>query len=361
MGHPVFIVACARSGTTLLYSMLLAAGGFAVYRKETHFYSFLPRFRGLATAASRQRFMQAFLQGYLGKVPGLDVEPIVRGVLDNLTAGREFLPQLMRAIAEHQGVDSWVEASPSHLLHMEEIWESVPGALFIHVIRDGRDCAISNARQGWLATFPWDRGLDVPVAALYWEWVVRRGRAFGQAHPDIYLEVRFEDLLADPRATLRRIGRFIDHDLDYDRILLNPAFTMSKTNTSFREDCQSGSFNPVGRWSRSSPDELCLCEMLIGPYLQDLGYPLADPDHAAHPTARARLMRNLYLGLFSTKHWLKTRTPLGALTRTTEWEKQPRRGELLPVPTPKADAPALHESVHADNPAVTSSASLHGG
>ncbi len=350
MGHPVFIVACARSGTTLLYSMLLAAGGFAVYRKETHLYSLLPRFRGLTTAAARQRFMQAFLQGYLGKVPGLDVEPIVRRVLANLTSASEFLPQLMRAIADSQGVDRWVEASPSHLLHMEEIRESVPGALFIHVIRDGRDCAISNARQGWLATLPWDRGRDVPVAALYWEWVVRKGREFGQAHPDVYQEIRFEDLLADPRATLRRIGRFIDHDLDYDRILLNPAFTMSKTNTSFREDYRSGCFNPVGRWkSRLSPDELRLCEMLIGPCLHDLGYPLANPAHAAHPAARARLMRNLYLGVFSTKHWLKMRTPLGAvLTRTTPWEKQPRPGERLPSPTPHTGAPALRDTMHVD-------------
>ena len=38
MKRPVFVVGCPRSGTTLLYSMLVAAGGFAFYRKETYFY-----------------------------------------------------------------------------------------------------------------------------------------------------------------------------------------------------------------------------------------------------------------------------------------------------------------------------------
>jgi hypothetical protein len=345
MKRPVFIVGCARSGTTLLYSMLVAAGGFAVYRKETYFYSILPRFRDLSTDAARERFKQAFLQGSLGKVPGLDVEPIVQKVLTQVTRGRDFLPKLMHAIAVHQGVDRWMEATPPHLLHMDEIRQAVPDALFVHVIRDGRDCAISNARQGWFATFPWDRGQDVPVAALYWEWIVRKGRAFGQKHPDVYQEVRFEDLLGDPPTTLARIGRFIDHDLDYDRIQQNPVFALANPNTSFREDRKKGSFNPVGRWtSKASAHELGLCEMLVGRYLESLGYPLANPAHAAHPTARARMMRTLYMGRFAAKHWLKTRTPLGpVLTRTTQWEEQPRAGERLPIPgTP--DGSALSET-----------------
>ena len=53
MHRPVFIVGCPRSGTTLLYSMLVAAGGFACYRKETHFYAIAPRFPDLASPAAR--------------------------------------------------------------------------------------------------------------------------------------------------------------------------------------------------------------------------------------------------------------------------------------------------------------------
>ena len=50
MQRPVFVVGCPRSGTTLLYSMMMAAGGFAAYRKETYFYDLISRFPDLSRA-----------------------------------------------------------------------------------------------------------------------------------------------------------------------------------------------------------------------------------------------------------------------------------------------------------------------
>ena len=41
-----------------------------------------------------------------------------------------------------------------------------------------------------------------------------------------YLEVRFEQLIGDPRAALTEVGRFIDHDLDVDRIAANPVHAL---------------------------------------------------------------------------------------------------------------------------------------
>jgi hypothetical protein len=239
----------------------------------------------------------------------------------------------MDGITQAQQADRWMEGTPVHLLYMDAIKAAVPGALFVHLIRDGRDCALSNAAQGWLATLPWDKTRGLGVAALYWEWMVRRGRRFGRANPDVYLELRFEDLVADPRATLARLAAFIDHDLDYDRIQQH-ANSLKNPNTSFRKQRNQGDFNPVGRWNQCPPDDIRLCEMLVGRYLRELGYPLADPANADHPDARARMMRALYMPGFATKHWLKTRTPLGRyMTRTKAWAEQPRVGERLPMPT----------------------------
>jgi hypothetical protein len=334
MKPPVFALGCARSGTTLLYSLLLAAGGFTVYRKETHFYDLLPRFPDLTSPDTQSRFVNAFLDGYLGKVADLDMERFVREALAGCRTGTDFLPRLMDALTEAQGMERWLEASPAHLLYMDQIAATVPGALFIHVIRDGRDCALSNARQNWSATFPWDKDRALGVAALYWEWMVRHGRAFGRAHPDRYMEVRFEELVDDQRATLERVGRFIDHELDYEVIRQHPVHSMENPNTSFRKERKTGDFHPVGRWkTKLSPDDIRLCESLVGPYLEELGYPLAVPEAASAPDARARVMRALYLADFTVKHWVKTRTPLGRLmTKTTAWAQQPNPGEHLPQP-----------------------------
>jgi Sulfotransferase family len=329
MKRPVFVVGCPRSGTTLLYSMLVAAGGFAIYRKETHFYAIAPRFPNLQSARYHQTFMREFLRGSLGKVPGVDVEPHVKNALGQCTNTGDFLPRLMESITRAQGAERWVEATPTHVLHIKEIKRAVPDALFVHVIRDGRDCAISTDKQRWLGTLPWDSHRSLGVAALYWEWQVRRGRADGFASPGQYIEIRFEDLIADPRVTLRQVGLFIDHDLDYDRILRNPVHSMIQPNTSFRESLGSQDFNPVGRWKdKCSPEDVRLCEMLVGASLRELGYPLAFAEDRRRPTLAASAMRALYPRHFTTKHWLKTRTPLGRmLTKTTLWALQPRANE----------------------------------
>jgi hypothetical protein len=59
---PVFVVGCPRSGTTLLYNMLLSSGGFAVYLAESNVFNLLvPRFGDLSVRANRERLMDAWL------------------------------------------------------------------------------------------------------------------------------------------------------------------------------------------------------------------------------------------------------------------------------------------------------------
>jgi hypothetical protein len=162
-----------------------------LYRKESYFYDLAPRFPSLSSNRERQHFKEQYLQGYLGKVPGLNVEPFVTDALERSRRTEDFLPRLMEGIARAQGVDRWIEATPIHILYMNEILRSVPDALFVHVVRDGRDCAISNDRQRWIRTFPWDKSRRMGVASLYWEWMVRAGRRFGSQHPERYHKLRF--------------------------------------------------------------------------------------------------------------------------------------------------------------------------
>jgi hypothetical protein len=80
---------------------------------------------------------------------------------------------------------------------------------------------------------------------------------------------------------------------------------------------------------------------LVGPLLQELGYPLACV--AARPDLSSRWLtarlRATYLPYFSGKQWLKSRTPLGRyLTSTATWREQPRPDEqpVWPIPGPVA-------------------------
>ena len=95
---------------------------------------------------------------------------------------------------------------------------------------------------------------------MYWEWIVRKGRSNGAAlGPQRYMEIRYEQLVQSPRETLTRLGKFIGHDLDYDRIQGSSIGSVKKPLTSFKEDLQQGEFTPVGRWkSKFSPTSYTL-------------------------------------------------------------------------------------------------------
>jgi hypothetical protein len=324
--------------------MLVAAGGFAFYRKETYFYDLAPRFPRLGSPRARQAFLDRFLAGYLGHVPGLDVVPLARRALDHSRTTGEFLPRLMSAITQEQGMERWIEGTPVHVLYMNTIAKAVPDALFLHVIRDGRDCALSTDRQGWAPTLAFDESRRVGVAALFWEWMVRAGRRFGRRHPRAYMEVRFEQLIDDPHAALNAVGQFIDHDLDVDRIAANPVHALKNPNTSFREERTRGEFHPIGRWKTAGADDIRLCESLSGRFLDELGYERAFPIQSGRTLERLR-MRAMYFGMFEAKHLLKAHTPVGQfVTSTRIWDEQPKAGEAPVRPIAGVAPGATHDA-----------------
>src|SRR6202161_1674182 len=76
---PVFVIGCSRSGTTLLYHMLLSSGNFAIYRMESQIFTLLePRFRPLTKLQNRRRMLDVWYGTRLYERSGLvpaDIEP----------------------------------------------------------------------------------------------------------------------------------------------------------------------------------------------------------------------------------------------------------------------------------------------
>jgi hypothetical protein len=320
---PVFIVGCPRSGTTVLYHMLLSSGGFAVYRSESNVFNLLvPRFRGMRSIADRQQLLNLWLRSNLFRVSGLDARHIANKILADCRSGGDFLRIVMQETAYRQGVLRWADCTPEHLLYMEDIKRQIPDALFIHIIRDGRDVALSYAKQGWAYPLPWDRNNRLGVAGLYWEWLVRKGRESGKDLGLDYREVHFEDLIANPQQTLQELGSFIDHELDYDQIRQAAIGSVTEPNTSFSAESE-GSFNPIGRWkTKMSAKEISSFERLVSGLLAELGYELSSgkPSGSFHATR----MRATYLPMFAAKHWMRTRTPLARFVRLDRIQIEPK-------------------------------------
>jgi Sulfotransferase family len=319
---PVFVLGCGRSGTTLLYHMLLSAGNFAVYRVESNVMNLLePRFGDLSVARNKRRLLHAWYNSRLFTRSGLGKEEIARKVMAECRNGGDFLRIVMSEIACKQGVERWADTTPEHLLHIPRIKKTIPDALVIHVIRDGRDVALSTDKQGYIRRLPWDRKPAKMAAGLYWEWMVNKGRRDGRDLGEDYTEVHFEELIGQPQETLARLGRFIAQELDYDQIRRVGIGSVRVPNTSFG-DASEGAFNPVGRWrSAYSAEELAMFEGLVGGTLEETGYELGTEDRDSLNRAQLRRMRAMYRSYFHTKLYLKAKTPLGQLlvTRDLSW------------------------------------------
>lgn len=318
---PVFVLGSPRSGTTLLYHMILSAGDFAVYRAESSVFNvLLPKFGDLRLKKRREKLMDVWLRTRLFERSGLNAEEIRGKILESCRSGGDFLRIVMEEIAHSQGVRRWADCTPEHLLNMPRIKREIPDALIIHIIRDGRDVALSMAKQNWVRPFPWEKDQGVFVAGLFWEWLVSKGRTLARSLGSDYLEVRFEDLVKNPRETLSALGRFIDHDLDYDRIQRVAIGSVREPNSSFSSQGASGPFDPVGRWKAGfSPEGLARFEGLVGRFLQTLGYPRATPPEQIQSSLALRRMRAIYHFYFDSKFWLKFKTPLGGILASSDF------------------------------------------
>lgn len=305
---PIFVIGCSRSGTTLLYHMLLSSGNFAVYRMESMIFTLLePRFRPLSKPRNKRAMLDAWYKTRLYTRSGLEPSEIEPRIMAECQNGGDFLRIIMEEMCRKQGVERWAETTPEHLLYIRRIKQTIPNALIIHVIRDGRDVALSWEKLHQIRPLPWDRKRAAMAAGIYWEWSVNKGRQAGRALGGDYVEVHYEDLVRRPAEVLKNLEPFIEHDLDYARITQVAIGSVSAPNTAFKDEQRS----PIGRWKTDlCQKELETLESLVGATLQQLGYELSTKAPRRFGLARMRAVYRLY---FETKQYLKTKTPAGKL------------------------------------------------
>jgi hypothetical protein len=310
---PVFVIGCHRSGTNLLYDVLLSAGGFAIYRGYLPIYKMLiPRFGVLDKRRNRERLMKTWLRSKGFRRSNLDAGLLTERVLRDCRSGGDFISIIMDDISRQQGAIRWAVYDPDNVHYVRQIKRDIPKALFVHIIRDGRDIALSLSKMGGFRPFPWDRSArGLLPTALFWEWMVRKGRKYGREIPRDYFELHYEDLVCDPRRTLASLSEFLQHDLDYDRIQRTHLGRVGESNSTFKGEPESR-VNPVNRWKeRLSPEEIAAIEGLVGDCLDSTGYGLTTARSERMIEIRQKLMRSTYLNFLEVKQWLKINTPLG--------------------------------------------------
>lgn len=196
-----FIVGAARSGTTLLRLMLDAHPGLAI-PPETNFIPRLVRTCGTAPTESGC-FAQTLRSLHRWDDFHLDVDALQRHV--DLTRPFELgdgLRAFYSLYASRFGKPRWGDKTPAYAEHMLAIERLLPEARFIHVIRDGRDVALS-LRDVWFSP------ASIEEAAGQWRERIQAARRQATS-VGAYLEIRYEDLVCDSESVLRRVCEFIE-------------------------------------------------------------------------------------------------------------------------------------------------------
>jgi hypothetical protein len=205
-----FVVGVSRSGTTLLRLMLDAHPEMAI-PPETHF---LPdAIKECKREGATPDSVADIIVGHRRFADfGLDADEVRARIAKSGVRPRgRPLRAFYELCAEREGKRRWGDKTPNYIQFMPRIARSLPEARFVHLIRDGRDVALSRA----------SRAIDEPAPAgfLAKRWKRRIGRARRVSNKlEHYMEARYEDLVTDPEPTLRRICEFIE--LDYDRAML---------------------------------------------------------------------------------------------------------------------------------------------
>ena len=191
-----------------------------------------------------------------------------------------FIDAFAARVRADAGKPRWAEKTPQNIRNLEWISERFPPASIIHIISDGRDvvCSMRQHPDWRWVDGKWQKVL-VPRST---EWYARRWLAdvaAGIAWRDDprYVEVRYEDLVADPQAVLRAIcdGVGAGHDAQWlAAVGQADAADASDDRQTKRPDYEGAvSAASVGRWrSDLSADERAEVERLCGPQLRELGY-----------------------------------------------------------------------------------------
>lgn len=154
----------------------------------------------------------------------------------------------------------WGWKEPRSIYLLPFFHQHLPTLRFLHVVRDGRDMAVSsnqNQLQKHGDTAPIPR--DIPAVArsiALWSWVNLEAAKYGGGRlGDRYLRVRFEDLCRDPAGISARICEFVGVTGDPHSVLDELRLPVS-----------------LGRWRTQDAPTIALLEQVGGRALRELGY-----------------------------------------------------------------------------------------
>ena len=178
---------------------------------------------------------------------------------------QELLEDLRDTVARHvAGLErprrwGWKEPRSMYLIPLFDRY--LPNLRFLHVVRDGRDMALSTnqnqlRKHGSLAGLPREGLSPAAQSIALWAWGNSEAARYGrESLGERYLRIRFEDLCREPEDAAARVLDFFELDGD-PRVLAEEVVVPAS----------------LGRWRAEDPTLIAELERVAEPALEELGY-----------------------------------------------------------------------------------------
>jgi hypothetical protein len=241
---PVIVVGSPRSGTTALAESLA-------------------QHSQLTTGPESDLLCAMFGQGRLDQIfevaTGQPHQLLSLEHVDEEQFQRWAVLGLNALLTARSGGKRWVEQSPSNTAVMRQIASAIPGARFVHILRDGRRVVHSMTHSGFYR--PW--ATDFALACTAWRNFAQGALRFTEAHRARCIMVANEELSRDPQTGFRTIFAFLGLD---DEPAPAEYFRTTRVGSSFARTTPPSS-EP---WLEWSAEQQQIFRDIAGPLLDEL-------------------------------------------------------------------------------------------
>jgi Sulfotransferase family len=266
---PVIVLGVRRSGTTLLRVMLDRNPALAI-PDESYFVPQLARRH--PTPVDPALFADDLLRLPSLLEWGLPLDDVHRRLRPRMTTGAA-IAAIFEAYAAAHGKPRWGDKTPLYMQYLSLLERLFPDALYVHLIRDGRDAALSFLSvPAGIVTEGWGHPTDARGFACQWATEVRAARRLGaRVGTARYAEVRYEELVADAADALRRVCAFAG--LDYGDEMLDYVGRTDSARKAHQQRLNEPPRSGMRDWrTEMDEDDRRRFEAVAGRLLSELGY-----------------------------------------------------------------------------------------
>jgi hypothetical protein len=227
-----------------------------------------------------------------------------------------YLSQMIELIHQRhmarEGKQRWGDKTPGYIEILPQLAQMFHGARFIHLLRDGRDVAKSFQAAGWYGpwlhdnTAEWTKALDSDEVWSH------------SPLSDAILQVRYEELVQQTEASVRRICAFLYEAFEPQMLSWQANVTQlvpEREMPIHQKLTRRPDTADVNRWRREmSPREIFVCEAFMARHLARVGY-------------ERKFASAMWAPAFALSRWYCRRVlpvvgfPLKKLWERREWRK----------------------------------------